>query len=1058
MNLVRLALRSPWSVLVLVVAVCLGATLALQRMARDAFPPLGVPTIYVAQPFGGMDPAQMEGYITYYYEYHFLYITGIEHVESKSIQGASLMKLQFHPGTDMAAAMSEVVAYVNRSRSFMPAGTPGAFVTRFDAGSVPVGYLVFSTDDPNVTVGQMQDAALNRVRPLFATLPGVSAPPPFGGSARTIVINAKPDRLRAYGLSPDDLVQAMTAANILSPSGNMNLGDKYPIVPVNAVPKNIQDLAAVPLRVTPQGAVFLRDVATVEDSADLVTSYALANGRRTVYIPVTKRADASTLSVVNLVKSNLAKFQAAVPDTVKVSYEFDQSPVVNQSIATLTKEGALGALLTGLMVLLFLRDWRSALIVVVNIPIALLAATFALWITGQSLNLMTLSGLALAVGILVDEATVAVENIHAHLARGTPLARAALEATRETALPRLLAMLCIVAVFIPAFFMVGAAKALFTPLALAVGFSMIASFFLSGTLVPVLSVWFLRRHQQTATHADPAWLVGLQKFYTALVRPFIAARWLVLPLYLAAAFGLISVFGPHLGLEIFPAVDSGQLAIRFRGAAGTKVEKTEAVAKHILDTINREASATNVAITIGLVGVHASNYPVNLIYLFNTGPEEGWLAVQLKPGSGVKIETLKEKLRAVFAAELPDIRVSFEPSDLVSRVMSFGSPTPIEVAVSGPSFPASREFAEKIAAKLRTLPNLRDVHIAQSLDFPTVDVQVDRERAGLLGVRTSDVTRSLVAATTSSRFTTANYWADPGSGISMSLQVQIPQSQTNSLEDLRNIPISSSAPGGKPVLLRNVANLTPGTAPGQYERYNLVRVVSVTANLHNTDLGTASRQIAAAVAELGEPPAKGRVDYRGQVGPLTELTEGFSSGLLIAIAVIFLLLTANFQSLRLAFVVIVAVPGVLAGVVLALKFTGTTLNLQSAIGAIMAVGVAIANAILLVTFADRDRRRTADPAASALSSATSRLRPILMTTCAMGVGMLPLALGLGEGGDQVAPLGRAVLGGLALGTLATLFILPPVFAILAGRNTESPSLDPDDETSPLHQAAQTLNR
>ena len=1061
MNLVRFALRSPWSVLVLVVAVCLGAVLALQRMSRDAFPPLGVPTIYVAQPFGGMDPAQMEGYITYYYEYHFLYITGIEHVESKSIQGASLMKLQFHPGTDMAAAMSEVVAYVNRSRSFMPAGTPGAFVTRFDAGSVPVGYLVFSTDDPNVTVGQMQDAALNRVRPLFATLPGVSAPPPFGGSARTIVINAKPDRLRAYGLSPDDLVQAMTAANILSPSGNMNLGDKYPIVPVNAVPKNIQDLAAVPLRVTPQGAVFLRDVATVEDSADIVTSYALANGRRTVYIPVTKRADASTLSVVNLVKSNLAKFQSAVPDSVKVSYEFDQSPVVNQSIATLTKEGALGAVLTGLMVLVFLRDWRSALIVVINIPIALLAATFALWITGQSLNLMTLSGLALAVGILVDEATVAVENIHAHLARGTPLARAALEATRETALPRLLSMLCVVAVFIPAFFMVGAAKALFTPLALAVGFSMIASFFLSSTLVPVLSVWFLRRHKETALHADPAWLVGLQKLYAALVRPFIAARWLVLPLYLAAALGLIAIFGPRLGLEIFPAVDSGQLAIRFRGAPGTKVEKTEAVAKQILEVINREAGAANVALTIGLVGVHASNYPVNLIYLFNTGPEEGWLAVQLKPGSGVKVEALKEKLRAAFAVDLPDIRVSFEPSDLVSRVMSFGAPTPIEVAVSGPSLPASREFAEKVAAKLRTLPNLRDVHIAQSLDYPTIDVNVDRERAGLLGVRTNDVTRSLVAATTSSRFTTANYWADPGSGISLSLQVQIPQSQTNSLEDLRNVPISSSAPGGKPVLLRNVASLTPGTAPGQYERYNLVRVVSVTANLHNTDLGTASRQIAAAVAELGEPPAKGRVDYRGQVGPLNDLADGFKSGLLIAIAVIFLLLTANFQSVRLAFVVIAAVPGVLAGVVLALKFTGTTLNLQSAIGAIMAVGVAVANAILLVTFAERERRRTTSPdvPAAAVTAALSRLRPILMTTFAMSAGMLPLALGLGEGGDQVAPLGRAVLGGLALGTLATLFILPPVFALFAGRNTESPSLDPDDETSSLHEkTAQPLNR
>ncbi len=1055
MSLVRLALRSPWSVLVLVVAVCLGATLALQRMARDAFPPLGVPTIYVAQPFGGMDPAQMEGYLTYYYEYHFLYITGIEHVESKSIQGASLMKLQFHPGTDMASAMSEVVAYVNRARAFMPAGTPGPFVTRFDAGSVPVGYLVFSTDDPNVTVGQMQDAALNRVRPLFATLPGVSAPPPFGGSARTIVINAKPDRLRAYGLSPDDLVQAMTTANILSPSGNLNLGDKYPIVPVNAVVKNIQDLAAVPLRVTPQGAVFLRDVATVEDSADLVTSYALANGRRTVYIPVTKRADASTLSVVNLVKSNLAKFQAAVPDTVKVSYEFDQSPVVTQSINTLIKEAALGAVLTGLMVLLFLRDWRSAFIVVVNIPVALLAATFALWITGQSLNLMTLSGLALAVGILVDEATVAVENIHAHLARGVPLARAALDATRETALPRLLAMLCILAVFIPAFFMVGAAKALFTPLALAVGFSMIASFLLSSTLVPVFSVWFLRRHPAplSSTSTSPLPLARSARLYAALVRPFIAARWLVVLIYLLASAATLYVIGPKLGLEIFPTVDPGQLAIRFRGPAGTKVERTEAVAKQILDVIGREAGAANVAFTIGLVGVHASNYPVNLIYLFNTGPEEGWLAIQLKPGSGLNVAALKEKLRAAFAAELPDLRVSFEPSDLVSRVMSFGSPTPIEVAVSGPSFPASREFAEKIAAKLRTLPHLRDVHIAQSLDFPTVDVNVDRERAGLLGVRTSDVTRSLVAATTSSRFTTANYWADPGTGVSYSLQVQIPQTLTNSLDDLRNVPISSSAPGGKPVLLRNVASLTPGTAPGQYERYNLVRVVSVTANLHHTDLGTASREIAAAVAELGEPPAKGRVDYRGQVGPLNDLTAGFKSGLLIAIAVIFLLLTANFQSVRLAFVVITAVPGVLAGVVLALKFTGTTLNLQSAIGAIMAVGVAVANAILLVTFADRERRRTARPdvPAAALTSALSRLRPILMTSFAMGAGMLPLALGLGEGGDQVAPLGRAVLGGLALGTLATLFILPPVFTILAGRNTESPSLDPDDELSPLHQ-------
>src|SRR6478672_9441072 len=393
MNLVQSALRRPLTVLVAVIAVVLGSVLALRQMPRDIFPTLGIPTIYIAQPFGGMDPAQMEGYLTYFYEYHFLYITGIEHVESKSIQGAAIMKLQFHPDVDMSQAMAETISYVNRARAFMPPGTVPPFVMRFDAGSVPVGQLVFSSETK--TVGQMQDAALNLVRPLFATLPGVSAPPPFGGSARTILNNIKPDRMRACNLSPDDIVQAMTQANTISPSGNMNLGDLYPIVPVNAIVKNIKDLEGVVLRTSGNDAVYLRDVATVEDSSDIVTSFALVNGRRTVYIPVTKRADASTLSVVNLVKKNIPKFQSVVPDDVRVSYEFDQSPVVLRAIEDLAKEGGLGAILTGLMVLLFLRDWRTALIVVLNIPLALLAATFALWITHQNVNLMTLGGLAL---------------------------------------------------------------------------------------------------------------------------------------------------------------------------------------------------------------------------------------------------------------------------------------------------------------------------------------------------------------------------------------------------------------------------------------------------------------------------------------------------------------------------------------------------------------------------------------------------------------------------------------------------------------------------------------
>lgn len=1053
MNLARFALRHPWTIVVAVVAVSLGAWLGLQRMTRDIFPPLGIPTIYVAQPYGGMDPLQMEGYLTYRYEYHFLYIANIEHVESKSIQGASIMKLQFHPGTDMSQAMSETVAQVNRSRAFMPPGTVAPFIMRFDAGSVAVGHLVFSTDDPDITLNQMQDQALNRVRPAFATLPGVSAPPPFGGSSRAIVVNVDPNRMRSYGLSPDDIVQAIAKGNPISPSGNINLDGLYPIIPTNAIVSNVKDLEAVPLKRTEEGAVFIRDVATVSDGADVTTSYALANGKRTVYLPVTKRAEASTLAVVEKVKASIPEFQKLLPDGIKVDFAFDQTPVVNRSINDLVKEGVLGAVLTGLMVLLFLRDLRTAFIVVINIPLSLLAATFGLWITGQNIHLMTLGGLALAVGILVDEATVTVENIHTHLGRGKSLARAALDGTMETTLPRLLAMLCILAVFIPAFFMIGAAQALFVPLALAVGFAMLASFILSSTLVPVLAVWLLPK----TTQHESKRLGFFARGYQGLVKAVVAGRWVLVPAYLAGAVLVIVSFGPFLGREIFPKSDSGQFALRFRAPSGTQVGVTEKIAQQILETIAREAGgADQVDMTIGMVGVHNSSFPVNLVHLWNGGPEEGWLAIQLKPSAGVNVETFQERLREVFASDLPEVRLSFEPQDIVSRVMSFGSPTPIEIAVSGPSLPASKEHAEAIMARLKELPFMRDVQIAQTLDAPTVNVQIDRERAGLLGVDVEDVTRSLVTATTSSRFTSPVFWADPGSGISFNVQVQIPEVKTQSLEDLGNITVSSKS--GEPVLLRNLAKLEKGTAVGTYERYNLVRIVSVTANISGMDFGGAISAVNQLLAKLG-PAADGKtkVDVRGQVIPYNQLYEGFSSGLVIAIIVIFLLLCANFQSLRLALIVVSTLPAVLAGVVLALFFTGTTLNIQSAMGAIMAVGVAVANAILLVTFADRARlAKAGDRRYGAVEGAVSRFRPILMTSFAMIAGMMPLALGLGEGGAQTAPLGRAVVGGLALATVATLLVLPAVFALLASQKATSASLDPDDSEGALYEASPSI--
>jgi multidrug efflux pump subunit AcrB len=1045
MSLVRIALQRPLTVVVVIIGAALSAVLALRQMPRDIFPPLGVPTIYVAQPFGGMDPAQMEGYLTYYYEYHFLYITGIEHVESKSIQGAAIIKLQFYPGTDMSQAMSETVSYVNRARAFMPPGTVPPFVMRFDAGSVPVGNLVFSSDTRSV--GEMQDLALNRVRPLFATLPGVSAPPPFGGSARSVVVGVKPGRLRAYNMSPDEVVAAIAGANTISPSGNVQLGERYPMVPVNAVVQNIKDLEAVPIRIGVSPAVFVRDVASVEDGSDIVTCYALVNGRRTVYIPVTKRADASTLAVVSRVKANLSRFQAVLPPDVRVSYEFDQSPYVTRAISGLTLEGTLGALLTGMMVLLFLRDWRSALIVVISIPLSLLAASLALWLSGQTINLMTLGGLALAVGVLVDMSTVVIENIHTHVAQGKSVARAVADSGREVALPLLVAMLCVLAVFLPSFLMQGAARALFVPLSLAVGFSMVASYLLASTFVPVVCVWMMRPHrtEETDTAGTTRSALGsAQARYGRFVERVLPWRGLVVAGYLAAATTVILVVGGRLGSEIFPKVEGGQLQLRLRAQPGTRVDRTEALALRALELVKEEAGPDGVALTLAFVGVHAPSYPINFVYLWNGGPEEGVLQVQLRTTGS--LDDIKERLRKRFAREMPDVLFSFEPSDIVSRVMSFGSPTPIEVAVSGPSLATDRAFAERIQERLQGIPALRDVHLGQSLDYPTLNVAVDRERAGLLGVRTVDVARSLVAATSSSRFTQPVYWADPASGVAYQVQVQIPQQQMGSLEEVGDIPVGLR--GGQSVLLRSVATVTPGTTVGQYERYNMQRLVTVTANIQGAALGEVASQVEAALLSLGEPPPRVSVALRGQVVPMQQMMEGLRNGLALAVFAIFLLLAANFQSLRLSVVVVAALPAVIVGVVLTLWATGTTLNIQSFMGAIMAIGVAVANAILLVTFAERHRIAGARAAEAAVEGARSRLRPILMTSLAMMAGMLPMALGLGESGEQTAPLGRAVIGGLAAATVATLVVLPAVFAIVQGRaSRRSRSLDPDDPLS-----------
>src|SRR6266699_290283 len=614
MNLVQAALRRPLTIVVLVIAVCLGAWVAVQRMTRDIFPPLGIPTIYVAQPYGGMDPAQMEGYLTYYYEYHFLYITGIEHVESKNIQGIALMKLVFHQDMDMNQAMAEVVGYVNRARAFMPPGAVPPFVTRFDAGSVPVAQLVFLS--ATRSVGEMQDIALNRVRPIFATLPGVSAPPPFGGNQRTIVVRVDPEKLRQYRLSPEEVVTAIGHSSTVLPSGNVRTGDLIRISHTNAaLGGNINELLDQPVRLGSGPTVYLRDIGAVSDSNDVVTGYAQVDGKRTVYIPVTKRADASTLDVIRNVRQALPAMQSVAPEDVKIELIFDQSSYVVNALRNLINEGLLGAFLTGLMVLLFLRDWRCALIVMATIPVSLLAAVVWMWFSGQTINIMTLGGLALAVGVLVDEATVEIENIHTHMSEGVPRAKAVVEACRQTIIPRFLAMLCVLAVFIPSFFMAGVGRQLFIPLSLAVGFSMLSSYVLSSTLVPVLSTWLMR---QSHGNQEEGAFARLRSFYARYLTFILKLRWPLVAVYLAGAGFLIYILLPRMGTEIFPPAQSRQLQIRLRAPTGTRVERTEVIELKAMDIVKQYVGPENVEITSAFVGMPTSNYPINTIYLFTS--------------------------------------------------------------------------------------------------------------------------------------------------------------------------------------------------------------------------------------------------------------------------------------------------------------------------------------------------------------------------------------------------------------------------------------------------------
>ncbi|MDF7817906.1 efflux RND transporter permease subunit [Runella sp. MFBS21] len=1071
MQLILFALRKPITIMVVVASLFFFGISALRTIKVDIFPKLDMPVIYIAHPYGGFTPTQMETFFGKQYINLLLYVNGVKNIETKNIQGLTLMKINFYPGTNMAQAAAEVSAFSNRAQAIFPSGSQPPFIIRFDASTLPVGQLILSSNKRSNN--ELLDLANVYVRSSFTNIPGLVSAPPFGGNIRTVVIKADPVLLRSHNLTPDQLVEALRLNNQTAPSGNVRIGDKNYISTTNTTIRTVKDFENIPLFKGSVQNLYLRDVATVEDGADITAGYGLVNGKRSVYLSIAKNADASTWDVVQELKRSIPKMQAQLPDDVHLSYEFDQSVFVMNSVKSLISEGAIGAILTGLMVLLFLGDVRGALIVILTIPTSVIAGVLFLNLFGQTINIMTLSGLALAIGILVDESTVTIENIHQHLDMGKPKRLAIWDACKEIAFPKLLILFCILAVFAPAFTMGGIPGSLFLPLALAIGFSMIVSYFLAQTFVPVMANWIMKDHKKpaagfhfpTANSESDTWdqkkiLVEQEdsnqdgkislferirmrflRFLDRLFRfqtPIIAA-------YFIITCGLAYYLLSSIGKDVLPKINGHQFQVRMRTYEGTRIERTEEKTLKLIQNIKDVVGAENVAITSAYVGQHPGLFSVTPIYLFMAGPHEAVLQVALNEHYKTNLDELKEKIRQKVSQTSPDVQLSFEPIELTDKILSQGSPTPIEVRLSGRNKKLNEQYAQKVIDKLKAIPYLRDVQLKQSTKYPAISIDVDRVRAAQLGVDITDINRSLVTSTSSSRYTEKNVWVDEKGGFSYGVQVQIPESKMNSMQEIAEVPLLKNT--SRPVL-SDVATILPDTTYGENDNIGAMPMLSVTANLNQKDLGTAATDVQSALTSLGELPRGLSVDLIGMSQTLTDTLDSLQNGLVVAIVVIFLMLAANFQSFKVSGIVLATVPAVLVGALGLLIGTGSTLNLQSYMGIIMSVGVSISNAVLLITNAEQLRLHNGNALLAAKEAAALRLRPIIMTTLAMVAGMIPMASGLGEAGDQSAPLGRAVIGGLLASTIAVLFILPLVFAKgQAKTSTQSVSLEANDEES-----------
>jgi multidrug efflux pump subunit AcrB len=1047
--IVRIALDRPYTFIVLALLILIVSPVMIARTPTDIFPAINIPVIAVSWQYSGLNTEELEGRITTHYERVLTTtVDNIQRIESTTINGQAIIKIYLQPGASLDTANAQIAAISQTVLRQYPPGIGPPLIINFSASSVPILQLALSGE--GLAEQQLFDLGVNFLRPQLVTIRGVAIPWPFGGKQRQIMVDLNTRMLQAKGLAPADVVNTINLQNLILPSGTAKIGQFEYYVNLNAAPRTVPELADLPIRVVNNATIYLRDVANVRDGFSVQTNIVRRDGRRGTLLTVLKAGEASTLEVVDNIRAALPRVATTLPPELKVDLLADQSVFVRAAVSAVIHEAIIAACLTALMILLFLGSWRSTLIIAVSIPLSILTSVIALSFLGETINIMTLGGLALAVGILVDDATVTIENIERYREEGRELRSAIFDGAAQIAVPTLVSTLCICIVFLPMFFLGGVARYLFVPLAQAVVFAMLASYVLSRTLVPTLAMYLLRprAHHPAPTRNPFARLQrgferGFERTraaYRDLLARLISRRAGFVAAFLAACLSAWLLL-PWLGENFFPATDNGQFILHLRAKTGTRIEETARLADLVEAAIRREIPAGELDNIIDNIGLPYST--INYMYSRSgfIGAADADILVTLKKGHRPTADHVRN-LRARLPDEFPGVTFYFVAADIVTQILNFGLPAPIDVQIEGNDIEGNRQVANRILGELRRVPGLTDLRIQQNFDYPNFQVSVDRTKAAGAGLTPRDVASSMLLTLSGSGQTNPVQFLNWQNGVAYNLTTQAPQYSVQSLQDLRNVPISG-ANGGRPQILGDVASISRSSGMAVISHYNTRRVVDIYGSVQDRDLGAVGRDIAR-IIEANRPhlPRGSFVNLRGQIETMRDSYVGLLGGLAFAIILVYLLIVVNFQSWLDPFIIITALPAALAGIIVFLFLTNTTLSVPALMGAIMCMGVATANSILVVSFAKERLGEHGDAREAAIEAGFTRFRPVLMTALAMIIGMIPMALGLGEGGEQNAPLGRAVIGGLLLATVATLIFVPAVFSLLHGRRRPARSGPP----------------